>query len=121
MYYHTPENPAEQLLIERGVYVNRSSSRRVLLGCVGCRWLRAQAEGGDVGLTAQEALKCLGTGQTSIYSTLNKLTTAGVMTCEDQPTEGRYTEHVYRPTETELGQAFLAKLSLPKVCWLYDL
>ena len=116
------ENPAEEFLYEQGLIDRRSMQRRALLGCVGCRWLKATEQGQDAKFYGFEVIRCTRVKSGIIYPILSRLTEIGVIVREREDVnpsaEGRPPRIFYYPADSELGEAFLHKLELPQECSL---
>lgn len=116
------ENPAEEFLYEQGLIGRRSVQRRALLGCVGCRWLKAAEQGEDAKFYGLEVIRCTRVKPGVAYPILNKLADSGVMVREREDInpslEGRPSRIFYYPADSELGDAFWSKLEIPEECSL---
>ncbi|HVA11342.1 MAG TPA: PadR family transcriptional regulator [Candidatus Dormibacteraeota bacterium] len=113
-------HPAEEVLKEQGAISKRSVQRQAVIGCIGCRWLKAEAAGSEQQFYGYELMKCTGLPSGSLYPILNQLVEAGVMTAEREQADavqaGRPLRTYYAPGATEIGEAFRQNLEVPEVC-----
>ena len=114
------EHPAEEFLYGEGLIKRRSVQHRELLGCIGCRWLKAAEQGEDAKFYGLEVITCTRIKSGVAYPLLNRLAETGVMVREqediDPSTEGRPPRVFYYPADSELGEAFWGKLEEPQEC-----
>jgi hypothetical protein len=114
------EHPAEEFLHKEELIQHRSFQRRALLGCIGCRWLKADAEERDIVLHGRELVKCTGLQPGTVYPILRALEATGVMVSEGEAInpvdEGRPARVLYRPAESVLGREFWTTLQVPAEC-----
>ena len=116
------EHPAEEFLRSQGLIERRTIQRRALLGCVGCRWLKAIQKGEDPTFYGREVMRCTDLVGSIVYPTLDKLAGSGVMVRDREslnPLADNLPPRVlYRPAASELGEAFLNSLQVPTECAL---
>lgn len=118
----TVRMPAEEILLEHGTFVRRSAPRRMLLGCLGCRWAtsRERDPGTPASTYGYEILECGKLESGVMYPILDSLESGGVIVRVREEVNAVYEERPPRryilPAETELGQAVEAALSRPTIC-----
>jgi hypothetical protein len=114
------DHPAEELLCAEKLIERRSVQRRAILGCIGCRWLKAAEAGEDARVYGLEIVRCTGIKSGVAYPLLKALSETGVMIGEREDInlqyEGRPPRKYYYPTDSELGEAFWNSLEIPAVC-----
>lgn len=119
------EANGEEFLKANGLIKNSSSQRQKLLGCLGCRWNRAEASGNDPVAYGLQIIKCNGFQSGTIYPLLQKLEAANVIISAWENVGAkaprRALRREYSPAESYLGQAFAASLTPPDYCPLEDL
>jgi len=113
--------PAEEFLYTEGLISRRSIQQRIVLGCVGCQWLRPAADGEEPKFYGLQISRCTGIKTGTIYPILGRLADAGVMVPEREavnPVEHLSPRVFYYPAAGELGEAFLNALQIPEQCSL---
>ncbi len=114
------ESPSEELLIEEGLINRRSVQRRAIIGCTGCRWLKAEQQGQEPSFYGYELMKCTRIKGGTIYPILHRLANVGVIIAEQEDInahiEGRPPRALYYPADSELGIAFYERLEIPEIC-----
>jgi hypothetical protein len=106
---------AEEYLIDQGVFTGRSTARRRLLGCLGCRLKGQGEEPSTVYATGLE--KCTGGGHGATVSFLKELVRAGIFVekIDSRFNRGR-PRTTYRPSDSEQAAEFMDSLEVPAVC-----
>jgi hypothetical protein len=66
-------SPAEEFLFEEGAIDCRSIQRQAIVGCIGCRLLKAEQEGEDIRFYGLEILKCTQLKSGTLYPLLRSL------------------------------------------------
>lgn len=114
------EYPAEAFLRRMGLLRRRSVQRSVILGCIGCRWLRRAERGEEVNTYGLELARCTGIATGVVYPILSWLVESEVLHRQREaanPTRENLPQRVlYTPADTELGRAFYAELQAPSTC-----
>jgi hypothetical protein len=116
------QSPAEDLLVEEGILSRSSLQQRVVIGCIGCRWVSREHVGGEPRFSSAEISQCSGAASDTLYPILRRLEDGGVIV--GQLEDGYLTESgrpqriYYRPGDSELSDEFLARLRIPPDCGL---
>lgn len=119
------KHPAEEVLLEAGFIERSTKKRRILLGCIGCRWLKAAEQGRDATFYGYELMKCTKLPSGSVYQSLNALADMGAMVAKrgevNPDDEKKPPRQQYVPADTPLGEAFRNALQVPAECPLEKL
>jgi DNA-binding transcriptional ArsR family regulator len=101
---------AENYLIDQGVFTNKSTARRRLLGCLGC-----QLKGpGDGAVYLARLKECTEGGHGATSHTLDGLVGGGIFKKEVEG--GQWGRTLYKPAANERAEAFMDSLEAPTVC-----
>lgn len=104
------KSSGEELLIENGIFERRSSARREILGCIGCRWNVTRERKETPAFYGYEVIKCSGVSPGSIYPVLDRLEETGIIVSQLEVMgdgfRGRPPRKIYYPNNTELGMQF---------------
>jgi len=117
-------NPAENLLIEKGVFRYRSAVRQQIIGCIGCRFLKTEESDQGPNLHGFEISRCLQIQSPTVYPILKKLVEAKVVRVKreepDDTNFGRPLKNFYTPADTVIGRSFHELIEVPQICGLDD-
>jgi hypothetical protein len=116
------ENPAEEFLYRNNLISKRSAAQRLVLGCIGCRWVNSIDQGKEPEFYGLEVVRCSGMGSGTVYTILGRLAEAGVILKErediDPPAPARPARQLYYPVASDDGVEFAEKLIIPNECYL---
>ncbi len=74
---------SEDILLERGAIPQRSLTNQEVIGCIGCRWLKAEQAGQEPKVHGFEIMKCIEAKSAGIvYRCLRVLEEAGALETE---------------------------------------
>lgn len=114
-------DPGEEALIALGVIQRRSPQKRIVLGCLACRWAESR-EGSDQVPVAYgyQIVKCSGLPAGTVYPILHQLEEGGAITSAMESINpnfrGRNPRRLIHPAESEISRSFLEAAVVPDVC-----
>ena len=117
------KEPGEETLIALGVIQRRSPQRRVILGCLACRWVASgQSDEQRPVAYGYQIMKCSGLPSGTVYPILQQLEEGGATATTRENVnpnfEGRNPRRLIQPAESEVGRSLLETATVPDVCHL---